>query len=303
VLLNHDPKETFVMVISEGKSVYLDDAGHPVDKPFLVIGGFISTESRWLEFERPWREILSKRKLPFPFHATDFFFEHAQDPKLKHIVADLVRTISNHVEAAFSVGLDMEAYKEANRTKRLEEFSGAPISMISRSLREQIDEWRTSIRDKSPLLYFIEGGTYQRGDMEKCWKYLDQLQPPISVPKNHPSAQAADLYAYSVYQSAPFEKPSWQHEIFHETFVIKGLHHADSRTMSVDLKKFLSKPSTHIKEVGSKVRIPDREPTKELTVSFEGDTNKQQKFRRAKIGVPNDREASIRPSNDNDPSR
>ena len=110
------------MVISEGKSVYLDDSGHPVDKPFLVLGGFVSTESRWIEFERAWREILDYRKIPFPFHATDFFADHKNDPKLEHIVSDLVRTISNYVEAAFSVGLDMEAYKEANRAKRLEEF-------------------------------------------------------------------------------------------------------------------------------------------------------------------------------------
>jgi len=281
------------MVAGEGKSAYLDDAGHPIDKPFLVLGGCISTESRWIEFERPWKEILSCRKLPFPFHATDFFREHAKDPKLKHIVSDLIRTISNHIEAAFSVGLDMEAYKAANREKRLEEFCGAPIAMVSRSLREQIDHWRTAIRDKSPLLYLIEEGTYQRGDMEECWKYIDQLNPPIPVSKKRPSAQAADLYAYSAYQSAPFDTPSWQHQMFHETFVIKGVHHADSKT---DLETFLSRDSTHIKELGRKVPIPDRELTKDMRVIFERNKNKQQNVRRAKIGILQDRTSKIQRS-------
>ena len=272
-------------MISQGKSVYLDDAGHPIDRPFLVIGGFISTESRWLNFERPWREILASRKLPFPFHATDFFHEHRNDPKLKHIVADLVRTISDHVEAAFSVGLDMEAYRLANQVRKLEEICGAPIAMISRSLRESIDDWRKSVGDSSPLLYFIENGTYQRGDLEQCWRYLDKLNPPIPVSKEHPSAQAADLYAYSVYQSAPFGAVSWQHQMFHDTFVIKGIQHFDHRTMASDLKKFLSKDSTYINELGRKVRIPDREATKNINVTFEGNKNKQQNVRRAKIGL------------------
>ena len=271
--------------MAKAKSIYLDDAGHPIDKPFLVIGGFIATNNRWLDFERPWRDVLKARNLPFPFHATDFFYEHKEDRKLKHITADLIRTISNYVEAAFSVGLDMEAYKSANQVKRLEEFSGAPISMLSRSLRKSVDEWRKSIFDTSPLLYFIEDGTYQRGDMEQCWKYLDKLNPPTRVSKEHSPAQAADLYAYSVYQSAPFNSPSWQHGMFHETFVIKGVAHFDSRTMDSDLKAFLATNSTYINELGRKVPIPDRELTEGMDVRFEGNNNKQQNIRKAKIGL------------------
>lgn len=283
-----------------GKSVYLDDSGHPVDKPFLVLGGLVSTEARWIEFERPWREVLKERKISFPFHATDFFSDRAKDPKLKHIVSDLVRVISNHVEAAFSVGLEMAAYKAANRVRRLEEFSGAPIAMISRSLREEINKWRNAIRDKSPLLYFIEEGTYQRGDIEQCWRLLDKQNPPVPVSKKHPSAQAADLYAFSVYQSAPFEVPSWQHQMFHEIFEIKGLYHADSRTMASDLRQYLMKDSTQIKQLGRKVPIPGRERTKDMNVIFEGNKNKQQPFRKAKIGLPNDRKPKIRSGDEHD---
>jgi hypothetical protein len=303
VLLGHDPKRTRVLVISHAKSVYLDDAGHPVDKPYLVLGGFISTESRWIDFERPWKEILASRKIPFPFHATDFFHEHIKDPKIKHIVEDLVRTISNHVEAAFSAALDMEAYKAANRVRRLEEFSGSPISMLSRSLRENIDNWRNRNQDESPLLYFIENGTYQRGDLEDCWKYIDKRNPPIPVAKEHPSAQAADLYAYSVYRSGPFIVPSWQHQMFHDIFQIKGIYHADAKTMEAELKDYLSKPTAHVNELGGKVVIPNRESTKNIDVRFDGNPNKKQSVRRAKIGIPNDRPAKIRSSDGDDSPR
>lgn len=291
ILLGHDPEITGVAIVSE-KSVYLDDAGHPADKPYLVLGGLISTESRWIEFEKYWREILAFRKLPFPFHATDFFRDYAKDTKLRHIVGDLVRVISNHIEAAFSIGLDVEAYKAANRIKRLEEFSGAPISMVSRTLRENIDNWKKTIHDNSPTFYFIENGTYQRGDMNDCWKYLDGLNPPIPVAKEHPSAQAADLYAYSAYRSAPFDSPSWQHELFAATFRSKGVYFADGRIMESDLNLSLSKNSVKLAEwEQGKVPIPDREKTKYLSVKFEKNQNKQQNIRRAKTGLEHDRKA------------
>src|SRR5258708_25301362 len=102
-----------------GYSVYLDDAGHPVDKPYLVVGGFIAREDRWVAFENPWREILRIRQIDSPFHSADFFSKHRSNPKLKHIVADLVRVIANHVESAFSVMIDMNSYNDFNTEFRL----------------------------------------------------------------------------------------------------------------------------------------------------------------------------------------
>lgn len=275
-------------MIAPSKFVYLDDAGHPIDKPFLVIGGFISSESKWLAFEKPWKDILQARGIPFPFHATDFFSERACDPKLKHITADLVRTISNHIEAAFSVGLDLEVYKRVNREKRMEEIAGAPIAVISRALRENVDKWKKSIGDTSSTLYFMERGTYQRGDMMDCWRYIDGLDPPTPVPKEHSSAQAADLYAFSVYQSAPFLSPSWQHEMFAQ----KKIQHFDARIMESDLRGYLLKPSTVLVTEkypqGVRVSIPDREATQNVNFTFKGNKNKQQNIRRAKIGLERD---------------
>jgi hypothetical protein len=293
-------------VIAESKSVYLDDAGHPLDKPFLVLGGFLSTETRWIEFEKPWRKVLADRKVPFPFHATDFFRERRNDPKLKHIFQDLIRVISDHVEAGFSVGLDVDAYKEINRIKRLEEIAGSPLAMISRSLRESIDDLRSKVFDRAPLLYFIEKGTYQTGDMNECWSCLDEVQPPIPVGKEHPSAQAADLYAYSAYQSAPFSRDfvSWQHEMLHETFAIKGIHHEDHSITRSNLEETASKKCVRLGTVkidgqapfypAEKVPIPDRAATANINIQFERNKNKQQANRKAKIGIPNDEQGKFR---------
>jgi hypothetical protein len=205
VLLSHDPEKTCVAVIG-GKSVYLDDAGHPMDKPYLVLGGFIASESKWNEFAPAWEQTLKSRQIEGPFHATDFFSQHKNDRKLKHITADLIQTIATYAEWAFSIALDLDVYRRINRQRRLEELAGSPLALVSRTLRRNIEYYLELRRDRSPILYFIESGTFQYGDMAEIWTHIDKKEPPIPVPKSHPAAQAADLYAYSVYQSAPFEK-------------------------------------------------------------------------------------------------
>lgn len=267
----------------EPKAIYLDDAGHPVDKPFLVIGGCISTERRWADFEGAWEAVLKRLKLSVPFHATDFFGEHKKNPKLKYMTADLVRTIGNHVEGAYSVGLDVDAYKKINQEKRLEECAGAPIAMISRVLRGNVDFRRRLTGDESPLRYFIERGTFQRGDMDDCWKYLDGLTPPITVSKAHPSAQAADLYAYSVYKSAPFNKLSWQHQMFFNTFQYKDVYLFDGRVMESDMRESLARKTSVVD--GQRTSIPNRKATEGLDFSFKNNPNKKQNIRKAKIGM------------------
>ena len=138
----------------------------------------------------------------FPFHATDFFSKHKNDPKLEHISADLVRIITNHVEAAFSVVIDINAYKDFNRNFRLEEIVGTPFAIVTKGLRESIEEWQKIVGPRSPLLYFVESGTLHRGDMMDCLRDRDGVNPPIPIPKSHVACQAADLYAYSMYRTA-----------------------------------------------------------------------------------------------------
>ena len=282
MLLSHDPKETWVFVMS-GYSIYLDDAGHPDDKPYLVVGGFIATEDRWIDFEKPWREILRSRKIDFPFHATDFFHERKRDPKLEHIAADLVRTITNYIEAAFSVVIDMNAYRDFNRILRLEEVVGTPYALVTRGIHEDVAKWQEVVGPHSPLLYFIEDGTLHRGDMMDCLKDRDQINPPIPVPKSHVACQAADLYAYSVYQTAM----QGGNPFLTFRYFMQKLQHPrerwDAKIFRPELEDYLSRPNTKLLGVPGKVAIPPRAMTEGLKFTFEGN---RKKVRRATVGMP-----------------
>ena len=54
-------------------SLYLDDSGHPKNQPYVVVAGFIASESQWLSFETAWLATLAKYGLGAVFHMTDFF--------------------------------------------------------------------------------------------------------------------------------------------------------------------------------------------------------------------------------------
>ena len=266
-----------------GYSIYLDDAGHPEDKPYLVVGGFIAREDRWTAFEKPWQEILRVRKIDSPFHASEFFHERKHDSKLEHIVADLVRTITNYIEAAFSVVIDLNAYKDFNRVLRLEEVLGTPYALVTRGIHEDVEKWQEIVGPRSPLLYFVESGTLHRGDMMDCLKDRDRINPPIPVPKSHVACQAADLYAYSVYQTAMQQgRPFMSFKYF-----MQKLQHPrerwDAKIFRPELEDYLSRPNTKFKDIPLKVMIPPRAGTEGMTFNFEGN---RKKARQGTVGLP-----------------
>jgi hypothetical protein len=276
------PRNIWVFVFMSGYSIYLDDSGHPVDKPYLALGGFIAREDRWLDFEIGWKQALRTRKIAFPFHSTDFFSAHKNDPKLKHIVTDLVVAITNHVEAAFSVVIDIGAYNEFNESCRLDEFAGTPFAIVTRCLYENVEEWQKIVGARAPLLFFVESGTLHRGDMMDCLKDRDGITPPIPVPKDHVACQAADLYAYSVYQTALHSgKPFLSLGCFQEKLSFPR-ERRDTRISRSDLEAYLSRPTSVVPEVAgnSKVRIPPRSGTEDMSFKFKGN---QKKTRRSII--------------------
>jgi hypothetical protein len=269
-----------------GYSVYLDDSGHPIDKPYLVLGGFITREDRWIDFERPWKDCLHSRGLNFPFHSTDFFAEHKDDPKLKHILADLVRVITNHIEAAFSATIEIDAYTTFNRERRLEEFAGSPYAIVTRVIHKNVDDWQLRVGDRSPLRYFVEDGTLHKGDMMDCLRDRDGINPPTPVKKDHVACQAADLYAYSVYQSAMLGQPSLSFRFFMDKLPSIN-ERVDTRTFRSELETYLaSNTSVVLTErypEGVKVPIPRRDLTPGINFNF---ARNKKKLRRASLGIP-----------------
>jgi hypothetical protein len=120
ILLNH-----WIALMTE-YAVYLDDSGHPDNQPYVVVAGFVAREEQWLAFESAWRSALKRNVLGSVFHMVEF--ESGPKTKAKgKILEDLTTTISSHVQGAFSVFVDMEAYRKVNETYTLEECLGEAV--------------------------------------------------------------------------------------------------------------------------------------------------------------------------------
>src|SRR5258708_30237711 len=103
VLLNHDPTRTWILVMIEC-AIYLDDSGHPSDKPRVIVAGFLASEEQWLAFEPEWKDALKKHNLGDAFHMTDF--ESGKRKDRGKVLDCLTGIISRNVLTSFSSFVD-----------------------------------------------------------------------------------------------------------------------------------------------------------------------------------------------------
>jgi hypothetical protein len=199
ILLNRDPKRVWVGIMTEF-SLYLDDSGHPSNQPYVVVAGYVSTESNWLAFEPEWDMVLDRFNLDRPFHMTDFMSSNKYSTlKRDQILFSLSHTINSHVIWPFASAVDMEAWKRVNDEFTLEECHGAPFALAARSVAKQVNEWRNEhLSSDDHLLMFIEEGTKNYGDLEQVFK-RDGIPIPNRVPKAMHQVQPCDLLAWEAF--------------------------------------------------------------------------------------------------------
>ena len=186
-------------------AVYLDDSGHPDDQPYIVVAGFLSTEEKWLAFEKEWKVALDRYRLGSVFHMVDF--ERAKRKDRGKVLESLTAIISKHTMATFCIIVEMKGYRKVNEIYPLEECIGTPYAIATRTLATQINHWKKKFfKPGDHLLVFVEDGAKHKGDMEETFR-RDLLPVPQTVPKAHPSVQPADLLAWESLHYAKYENP------------------------------------------------------------------------------------------------
>jgi hypothetical protein len=190
------PARTWMLAMTE-YAIYLDDSGHPSDKPRVIVAGFLASEEQWLNFDPRWKEALKKYNLGDAFHMTDF--ESSKRKDRGEVLECLTGIIGRHTLASFSSFVDMAAYKKLNELYILEEFVGTPYSMATRGVNQNIELWKKRyFRPNDHLLIFVEEGTKHKGDMEEAFR-RDKLPVPRTVPKKHPCVQPGDILAWEIF--------------------------------------------------------------------------------------------------------
>lgn len=179
-------------------ALYLDDGGHPSDQPFVVVAGYVASESQWLAFEPLWRKTLKQFDLGDVFHMTDFMCRCYSALKRDQILGSLASVVNNQAIRPFACAVDMAAYKRVNDELTLEECHGAPYGLVVRSLARDIHLWQRKLSLGDRLLTFVEEGTKHFGEMEQVLK-RDRIPVPIRVPKSLPRVQPADVLAWEMF--------------------------------------------------------------------------------------------------------
>ena len=174
-------------------------ADTPDDQPFLVVAGYIASESQWLKFEEQWKEALSRFSLGTEFHMTDFMQQHYKNLKRDHILSTLASIIKTNDLHPFVAAIDIAAYKRVNEEFALEECLGAPYAYTGRTVARHLNIWKSkNLGPADNLLIFVERGTKHYGDLEQVFK-RDRLPIINRVPKAIIPVQAADLLAWETF--------------------------------------------------------------------------------------------------------
>lgn len=181
--------------------VYIDDSGHPDDQPYVMVAGFVASESQWILFEPAWQNALLRNGLEQPFHMTDFMAIKRPLKEQTRILADLTAVIHGHTDACFVGGVEMSGYKRVNDDYALEECLGTPYALACRALAIELNRWREdTLKPKDQLLIFAESGTKDHGDMSEVFK-RDNLPQPVFVPKDCAAVQPADMLAWEIFHN------------------------------------------------------------------------------------------------------
>jgi hypothetical protein len=199
MLLNHIPEHTWIIAMTD-YALYIDDSGHPADKPYVIAAGFVSTEAQWLIFEEKWRDCLLRLGLDAAFHMTDFMSRPLKSLKRDWILGTLVNLIKAHTHQRFVAAVDMAAYKKVNEKYALEEWLGAPFALAARNIAKDVRVWqKEEFQAEDRLLIFVEEGTKHYGDMEQVFK-RDGVPAPVRLPKSTSSLQPADMLGWEVFK-------------------------------------------------------------------------------------------------------
>jgi hypothetical protein len=181
-------------------SLYLDDSGHPKDQPYVVVAGFVASESQWLSFAPVWKAALAKYGLGDAFHMTDFSSNRKfSQLRREQILGELRRIIRSYTVAAFASAVVMVDYRRVNDLFTLEETLGAPYALVVREITRQLNAWQKEVfESEDRLLLFVEEGTLHFGDLEQIAK-RDGLPYPTRVPKSLPAVQPADMLGWEYF--------------------------------------------------------------------------------------------------------
>jgi hypothetical protein len=157
----HDPERTIVTVLTG----YFDASGAPDQGTVLVVAGFISFESRWLEFERRWSAALRDGGITC-FHMGELInrkgeFARWKQAKRERFLAKLIQVVIDTVVQNFGCIVVLNDWNKVNEDYKLAENDFQPYALAGWSCADRVIDWCKDHIYPAPVLVFERGDKHQ----------------------------------------------------------------------------------------------------------------------------------------------
>jgi hypothetical protein len=160
---------------------YLDCSGSSTDKnrqKAISVGGYISPQKAWAEFEVLWQYILYRYGIR-EFHMNEYAQSTGEFKKWKndatkrmHFMVSVTDAVNSLMMQSVGMSLHLEAYDKFNERFLLQETIGSPYAVAACTAFSHVVEWHERLRINEPLLTFFEKGDNSQHDLRLM---LDRL--------------------------------------------------------------------------------------------------------------------------------
>src|SRR5207249_3510830 len=166
--LNHDPRQCWMGVFL----AYFDASGTPDQGVSLFVSGFVSSEAKWLKFEKRWLALLGEYDIKSPFHMKEFTAGIKQyaawkddKPRRQRFMEEAVGIIKRHTRKSFSSGMLLSDFRAWLSEYVVPDYLCYPFVLCSFSVIRQLHKWleRNDISGKMALVF--EDGDKHKGKL------------------------------------------------------------------------------------------------------------------------------------------
>lgn len=202
--LNHDPGRCWMAMYT----CYYDASSTQLEKEKpLVVVGVLSTERRWLRFEREWGAVLKRFGVPY-LHMKEFAHSvgpfaafKGDEPRRAEFLGALVKAMKRNINKAFQYRLVPGAYGDLDREFELSETWGGPYAFTTSVTVNQTQFWFEEKYPKHQLAHVVEKGDPGQEDLYRLSPLDDNpvtIRPKIDKRTGEwfKPFQAADFFAY-----------------------------------------------------------------------------------------------------------
>jgi len=224
---------------------YFDASGAPDQGTVLVVGGFISFEARWLQFETRWNKVLQQEGITC-FHMNEFINCKGEfrrwknkEKKRKRLLDALARIVVGTVVYNFGSVVVLDDWAKTNREYALAENDFQPYALAGWSCVQLVLDWCKGHGYQTPLFIFERGDKHQEELKRRVKKDFGVIirtapkKPDQKKPNELPvvQLQSADFAAwqmlnlmrrvegrYNIQREVKAALEPWLWEVFRDSF-------------------------------------------------------------------------------------